>query len=566
MPAFSVPPRRLPLYLGLAVLAGLPTTAPRAAVEPGGPPGPSGLYADYLAARFAESQADPAVAAQKALAALALDPGNAVLQRQAFLATALAGRPEALGLARVLPNQPYAQLMVVASAVSRGDWPAAARAAHRLPQHGVAAVLRPLLLAWSDQAQHRTDDALRRLRPMLRDSRVRAVAALHAGMITDLAGRTQQAAGYFRQAEAGFGPLSLRQAQIIASFEARTGHRGEALSLLSRTADHDPQFGMVLPALARNLMQRPVASPAAGIAEAYLATAGSLQEQGQNNDAVLLLRDALALRPEFSSAKLMLAEIVRAQGHPAEAAALLASVPADATLDPIVQLNQAQLLHQRGDDARALDLLASLAASCPRSPLPLAERGTLLRADGRLAEADAAYGEAIRRAGAASPSTWALYYQRAIIRDQMHDWPAAEQDLRHALALSPDQPAVLNYLGYSWADRDQHLAEAARMIAKAEAADPDDGAIVDSMGWVMLKQGNVAGAVRTLQRATELLPADPTINGHLGDAYAAAGRKLEARYQWQRALTLHPDAAEAAHLRLRLEGGIRQSARAQPEG
>ena len=139
-----------------------------------------------------------------------------------------------------------------------------------------------------------------------------------------------------------------------------------------------------------------------------------------------------------------------------------------------------------------------------------------------------------------------MFYSRGIAYDQVHDWPKAEADLQHALSLSPDQPAVLNYLGYSWADRDKNLGQARAMIEKALQRDPNSGAITDSLGWVMLRQGDDQQAVKMLQRAVELDPEDATINGHLGDAYWAVGRKLEAQYQWRRALTLNPTPSDAA--------------------
>ena len=149
---------------------------------------------------------------------------------------------------------------------------------------------------------------------------------------------------------------------------------------------------------------------------------------------------------------------------------------------------------------------------------------------------------------------WLLYYSRGIAYDRSHQWPAAQADFEHALALAPDQPAVLNYLGYSWADADTHLAEARQMIDKAMQQRPNDGAIIDSLGWVLLREGDAKAAVSTLERAVELEPQDSTINGHLGDAYWAAGRKLEATYQWRRALTLNPEPGDVAKLEAKLNG------------
>ena len=121
-----------------------------------------------------------------------------------------------------------------------------------------------------------------------------------------------------------------------------------------------------------------------------------------------------------------------------------------------------------------------------------------------------------------------------------------------ALNLAPDQPYVLNYLGYSWTEQGRNLARARQMIERAVEQRPSDGAIIDSLGWVMLRQGDYDGAVKSLEHAVELLPEDSTINGHLGDAYWAAGRRQEALFQWRRALNLNPDPEDVPKLQAKL--------------
>ncbi len=136
--------------------------------------------------------------------------------------------------------------------------------------------------------------------------------------------------------------------------------------------------------------------------------------------------------------------------------------------------------------------------------------------------------------------------------DRAHQWARAEDDLQRALAMAPDQAIVENYLGYSWADQNRNLPRARELLQRAAAAKPEDGEVVDSLGWVMLRQGDVAGAVRRLERATELAPDDATINSHLGDAYWAAGRRREAADQWRRALVFHPEPDDVAPIEAKL--------------
>ena len=125
---------------------------------------------------------------------------------------------------------------------------------------------------------------------------------------------------------------------------------------------------------------------------------------------------------------------------------------------------------------------------------------------------------------------WRLFYVRGIAFERLGEWPKAEADFLRALELEPDQPLVLNYLGYTWVEQGRNLDEARTMIEKAVELRPDDGYIVDSLGWVAYRLGDFEEAVRQLELAVELVPGDPIINDHLGDAYWQVGRLNEARF------------------------------------
>jgi tetratricopeptide (TPR) repeat protein len=132
------------------------------------------------------------------------------------------------------------------------------------------------------------------------------------------------------------------------------------------------------------------------------------------------------------------------------------------------------------------------------------------------------------------------------------------------LKLSPDQPLTLNYLGYTWIDHNRNLRRGLAMIEKAVRLKPDDGYIVDSLGWAHYRLANFKEAVKHLEKAVELRPEDPTLNDHLGDAYWRVGREREARFQWEQALTLQPEPAEAEKMREKLEKGLPPIAQERP--
>ncbi len=145
---------------------------------------------------------------------------------------------------------------------------------------------------------------------------------------------------------------------------------------------------------------------------------------------------------------------------------------------------------------------------------------------------------------------------RGIAYERLKEWPKAEPNFRKALELFPDQPQVMNYLGYSWVDMNTNLKEALAMIQKAVDLRPSDGYIVDSLGWAYYRLGRYDDAVRELERAVSLKPEDPVLNDHLGDAYWRVGRKLEATYQWRQARDLKPDPDVLAILQQKLINGL----------
>jgi len=543
-----------------AVLLGLTLLSACAAADPSSDPvshrsdGGGGLYGAFLNGQFAMSEGDPAEAATEYLQALAADPTNADLAQHAFIACALSGRQEAVQLARQLPDNQAAQLLLGDTEARAGNWTAAEQRFRSLPRQGLGQ-LQPLLVAWVQAGAGHTASAIATLRPLIESQRFGGAYALHAALILDLAGNKPEAAHYYKVAQSAFGGLDLRLVQIFASWEMRDGHPAEAMRMLDQVSQGAPYLALALPGLTADLNKRVITRPTDGIAEAYLALAGSLRQQDAGDFAMLLLRFALDLRPDFTAARLMAADILADQHHPDYALQMLAPIADDDPLGAPARLQRAVLNDRLGHTDEALRELNRLSHDYPDSPLPPEQAGDILRLKQRFPEAVADYTKAIDRVKASSPGDWVLYYSRGIAYDRSHEWPKAQADFEHALQLAPNQPAVLNYLGYSWADAGKHLKQARQMIEKAVQQRPNDGAIVDSLGWVLLRDGDIKAAVKTLERAVELEPQDATINGHLGDAYWAAGRKLEATFQWRRALTLNPEPEDKAKLEARLTTG-----------
>ena len=209
----------------------------------------------------------------------------------------------------------------------------------------------------------------------------------------------------------------------------------------------------------------------------------------------------------------------------------------------------------------ALAKVRSLVEGRPNDIEAWTALGDLYRGKERYAEAAGAYDKAIAAAGAPRPARWTLYYARGIALERSGRWDDAERDFQEALKLSPDQPQVLNYLGYSWVDQGKHLTEAVLMLEKAHALKPMDGYIADSVGWAYYRLGRYKEAAGALEEAVLLAPGDPTINDHLGDAYWRIGRRDDARFQWSHALSMNPDDKDKPAIQNKIQHGTRRRER-----
>jgi len=510
-------------------------------------------YGAFLDAQFAASQGRIDMAAGRMIMALRADPSSVQLQSDTFALTLLAGRPDAASYAADVPGNPAAALLLADIKGLRGDWQGAELGYAELPQQGPTEILRPLLLAWAQQAQGFTDKALATLQPGIGGSHMQGVYLLHAALIADAGHRDGLAQRLFDVLIKAEAQPNLQLVLIVANWQARAGDIDRARKTIEDAIRATPELAIAKPRLLAALAHPAAPDARFGIAQAYTAMAAELRAQNAPDFASLLVQLAIGMDPDLTIAHLIAAELDTARKQPGEAADELAKVPADDPLAPVVQLRMAGLYGRAGDTARAEQVLRGLCSTYPDQPIPLVQLGDVLVEQKKFAAAVATYDQAIALVRHPTASDWVLFYARGAALERQHEWPRAEGDMNHALELAPDQPFVLNFLGFAWADRNQNLAEARSMIERALQQRPNDGAIIDSLGWVQLRQGDAAHAVRTLEHAAELEPEDPTITGHLGDAYWELGRRIEAEDQWRRALVLKPDPDDAARIEARLK-------------
>jgi tetratricopeptide (TPR) repeat protein len=554
----------------MVLLAGGACRAAPEAVVPAGPGELPAIAADtpfgaYLAGRHAQEEGSYRAAALWYEEALKADPHSPELISRTFDMEAQSGRfDKALPLAKKVldldGSDAVADLVLLLDRVEAGDNAGALARAEALPDDGLHRYAAPLVLAWTQMAVGNLAGADAALQGLDKFDGFAPLKYFQLGLLYDFAGQPDKAEQYYLKTLAVTGQLNWRLTDAMANFYLRHGRPDQAAAIYKRFVAENSGSE-----LAESVMTyKPTGVPAPmigsakdGLAEALFDLASIVNRPDTSDLALLYDRCALALRPHLAVAQLLLADLLSADGKPQQSLAILTQIPANSRYAWSAQLRVAANLESLGRIDEAVAQLQAMAAQHPDRASAEIQLGDLLRGQKRFAEAADAYTEAIRRLKAAgSAPHWALYYSRGIAYERSGQWTLAEADLEHALELKPDQPLVLNYLGYSWIDRGEKLKSGLKMIEKAVALRPEDGYIVDSLGWAHYKLGDYAGAINYLEKALELVPDDPTINDHLGDAYWKSGRTLEARYQWRQALAFKPDKQDVKPIEAKLESGL----------
>ncbi|WP_299814557.1 tetratricopeptide repeat protein [uncultured Jannaschia sp.] len=354
-------------------------------------------------------------------------------------------------------------------------------------------------------------------------------------------------------------PANVRVIEAHAQVLVQLDRQADALDLLEQA--NDAANAPVLQDLqARIEAEEDVAydvvtSPREGLAAAYFTLALLLAEDSSTTFTLLNARAATALRPNESDALILTAELLESQGQHDLAASVLTGVPRD---DPAffgAEIARADILLASDQEDAAIEVLRALSRSnADRKEVWSAYADALRRVE-RPADAVAAYDRAIELDGGDASENWFLFFARGTAREQLGGWDAAEADFRRALELNPEQPNVLNYLGYGLVEQRTDLDEALTLIEQAVEARPNDGYITDSLGWALYRLGRFDEAVEPMERAAMLEPLDPLINDHLGDVLWVVDRKREAEFQWRRALSLDPE-EEVDRIRRKLEVGL----------
>ncbi|WP_170583234.1 tetratricopeptide repeat protein [Ruegeria arenilitoris] len=522
----------------------------------------------YLAGRQAIYESDYKAAEEYYSKALIFDPGNTKLKESVLLARVALGDVErALPIAEDMeangqPNQ-AARMVVSAKLVSDGMFD---ELLARDPENqGVGPLVDGLMTAWAHLGKGEMTKAMAQFDEVAQQDGLREFALYHKALALASVGDFEGAEAIFAADDSIVARFSRRAALARVEVLSQLNRNDEALQFLENVfaAGSDPSIESYVDTLSAGgtLPFTHVGSATEGVAEVFFSVGAALNTEAAHDYVLLYARIATYLRPDHIDAILLSAELLEQLSQYDLAAEAYRKVPTDSSDFHAAELGRAEILAQSGKPDAAIEVLENLAARQPNLPSVHVALADLQRRQENYAAAVTSYDRAIELTETGSGGNWFLHYARGICHERLKAWDKAEADFRRALELNPDQPQVLNYLGYSLVERQEKLEEALDMIERAVAIQPDSGYIVDSLGWVLFRLGRYDEAVEHMERAVELMAVDPVVNDHLGDVYWAVGRTREADFQWRRALSfIDPEdtdgEADPDRIRRKLDVGL----------
>jgi tetratricopeptide (TPR) repeat protein len=522
-----------------------------------------GFTGSYLSGQFARDTGDIDGAVKYLSQAYRKDVTNAAIGSQLVSALVVQGQMDkavilAQGLASKDDRDTLDDLVVVTDLVHQSKYEKADAKLDESFGSDNGQLWLPLLSAWVDIGLKKVTKPLTIEELPVTVGRAAPVVNYHLALINNAAGFKEAAAHNFKESIESPENPPTRVMQNLIAFYQQNGKPEELKKLVEDYLAANPE-------MADDALESPINTVQDGVAEVLFTMGSVMQAAGVTYDATIYYQLARHVRPQFPLAVITLADLYGEMGQYAKSNQLLSQVPAKSHYYIKSQLKLAVNKDKEEKTDEAISILNKLAANNPKESDPLVAKGDLLRVHKRFPEAADAYTAALQRIEKPTAHNWAIYYARGACYERMDRWADAETDLKLALELKPDQPDVLNYLGYSWLTRGEHVKEATAMLEKALQLRPNDPQILDSMGWAFFLLGEYPKAKPLLERAAELLPSDPTVTDHLGDVYWRLGRKTEAKFQWNQALAFSPDSELEKALNSKLEIGLPALTNAEKE-
>ena len=512
----------------------------------------------YLQARAASISGNYAQSAEMLSRLVEANAASPTIARQAVLEAISAGDMKlALRIAQSLPAQSTpieARMLQVAEQLRTRNPERALPLLQGGSDSGELLFLRPFVEAWIYSDRKDLGRALTALNNMPSSSLLAGLAPEHRALILLRFGRAAEAAPIAKQALEKAGGREQRLRMAFADGFLKAGDRAQALAMVEGLG------GDAGRARQRILQGKPTGMAVDNVRLAYsevvLALALELNRLRNRNMPVSLAQISRFAAPENSAATAVLGLLLQSRDRTPEALAIFRSVSDNDPFGAQARDAEVRALIEAKRAPEAYGVAQRAVNSPSASVGDYSRLGDVLSELKRYDEAAAAYGRALAMSQSAAPAErWPLLLLQASALEEANRWPESRQALNAALALAPNEPLILNFLGYAKLERGEDLDSAEAMIRKASNLDPDNASITDSLGWALFKRGRTTEAVEILTKAAKGDPGQAEIHEHLGDALYKAGNRFEARYAWQAALVTADDEV-AGRIKAKIDTGL----------
>jgi tetratricopeptide (TPR) repeat protein len=522
------------------------------------------LSGNYLAGRSAGKERDNEIAADYLSKALIEDPDNPVLIEKLFLLEVSSGNlPDAEELAtKVLSfnsQHRMARIVLGLRDFRLRHYADARKNFAEASYTPVGELTSALLTAWAYAGEGNLAEALATLHKLDGNDSFASFKSYHSALMSDYLSSAIRAEASYRKAYEQAG-TSLRVVQSYGNFLERHNRRDEAIKIYQAFIEGGEDNVLIELALKRAREAKTplpfIATPGAGAGEALFSLAAAMTDEQSIDVALLYAQLSLSFNGDRPVVLTLLGDIYVDTKQYQNAISTFEQTPPGSALRINADTEIAVNLQRLDRTKEAQQKLKDIIVRDPKNYDALVTLGNVYRSNEEFALASETYSKALALPAKVEKDQWRILYYRGIAYERQKIWDKAESDFRQALSLSPDEPLVLNYLGYSMIEKKINLNEALGMVKKAVELKPNDGYIVDSLGWAYFQLGDYEEAAIQIERAVDLNPADPIIGEHLGDAYWRVGRTLEARFQWQHAKDNGPEPDDLKRIEEKLRNGL----------
>lgn len=510
-------------------------------------------YGSYLAARVAHIRQNYNLAADYYIKSIKLGVKDPELLSKTYLLLTNEGRiDEAAEYAKQSiqtgDKSNFVRFVLMSNEAKNQNYDKAIEYVNDIKDKSYKNAIAPLFNAWILAGKNDKEKALKELSKLKKDKGLLSFYHMHQGMIFDYFNDTESAQKEFDKIiEDKNLEISFRSLQIITNFYIRNSQITKAQDIIKQYNNKNLNTKMFAELLntTYNIDKSKsipiIDTPQKGLSEAIF-NIGVIFRDYQSDIAQIFTSLSLYLNNDNDVARISLADLLEKAQRYDEAIKQYEKISLNSPLYYMANLKISAIYLENKNHEESLQKLKELLIHYPNDYNILFNLGEVNRITNKNKDAIKYYNLALEKLPNSLKEDWTIYYALGIAYEKSNQWEKAEQSLQKALKISKRHPFVLNYLGYIWLENNQNYNEALYMIFEAYKQNPENGHIMDSMGWALYRMGKYTEALSVLERAAEYLPTNAVVCDHLGDVYWQTGRKSEAKHQWQHALSLKEDA------------------------